>query len=98
MRFMQIIEMRTSRRDEVQAMLDEWRTTTAGRRTAQRAVTGRDRDREDVFITVVEFPSYEAAMANSELPETRELAEGLAKLCDEPPTFRNLEMIRQDDL
>ncbi len=37
-------------------------------------------------------------MANSELPETRELAERLAKLCDEPPTFRNLDIIRQDDL
>ena len=98
MRFMQVIEMRTGRRDEVQGMIDEWRTTTAGRRTAQRVVTGRDRDREDVFVTVVEFPSYEAAMVNSELPETRELAERLAKLCDEPPTFRNLDIIRQDDL
>lgn len=98
MRFMQIIEMKTSRRDEVQAMLDEWRTATAGRRTAQRAVAGRDRDREDVYVTVVEFPSHEAAMANSELPETQELAERLAKLCDEPPTFRNLDVIRLDDL
>jgi len=98
MRFMQIIEMRTSRRDEVQALLDEWRTTTAGRRTAQRAVTGRDQDHDDVYITVVEFPSYEAAMTNSDLPETRELAERLAKLCDAPPTFRNLDIIRQDDL
>jgi quinol monooxygenase YgiN len=98
MRFMQIIEMRTSRRDEVQAALDEWRTTTAGRRTAQRAVTSRDREDEDVYVTVVEFPSYEAAMVNSDLPETRELAERLAKLCDAPPTFRNLDIIRQDDL
>jgi quinol monooxygenase YgiN len=98
MRFMQIIEMRTSRRDEVQAALDEWRTTTAGRRTAQRAVTSRDREGEDVYVTVVEFPSYEAAMVNSDLPETRELAERLAKLCDAPPTFRNLDIIRQDDL
>ncbi len=40
MRFMQLIEMRTSRRDEVQAQLDEWRTTTAGRRTAQRGSDG----------------------------------------------------------
>jgi hypothetical protein len=98
MRFMQIIEMRTSRRDEVQALLDEWRTTTAGRRTAQRAVTGRDQERPDLYVTVVEFPSYEAAMTNSDLPETRELAERLAKLCDAPPTFRNIDIIRQDDL
>jgi aspartyl/glutamyl-tRNA(Asn/Gln) amidotransferase C subunit len=98
MRFMQIIEMKTARRDEVQAMIDEWRTTTAGRRTAQRALTGRDRGEDDVYIVVVEFPSYEAAMTNSDLPETRELAERLAKLCDAPPTYRNLDIIRQDDL
>lgn len=98
MRFMQIIEMKTARRDEVQAMIDEWRTTTAGRRTAQRALTGRDRVEDDAYIVVVEFPSYEAAMANSDLPETRELAERLAKLCDAPPTYRNLDIIRQDDL
>ncbi|HWC38915.1 MAG TPA: hypothetical protein VG476_10315 [Acidimicrobiales bacterium] len=98
MRFMQIIEMQTTRRDEVQALIDEWRTTTAGRRTAQRALTGRDHDQNDVYLMVVEFPSYEAAMTNSDLPETRELAERLAKLCDAPPTFRNFDIIRQDDL
>jgi hypothetical protein len=98
MRFMQIMEMRTSRLDEVQAVLDEWRTTTAGRRTAQRSITGRDREGDDVYVAVVEFPSYEAAMTNSELPETRQLAEKLAKLCDSPPTFRNLDIIRQEDL
>jgi hypothetical protein len=37
-------------------------------------------------------------MANSNLPETREFAERLAKLCDHPPTFRNLEVRRVDDL
>jgi hypothetical protein len=98
MRFVQIIEMRTTRRDEIQALVDEWRTTTAGRRTAQRAITGRDRDGDDIYVQIVEFPSYEAAMQNSELPETRDLAEGIAKLCDAPPTFRNLEVIRQDEL
>ena len=98
MRFMQIIEMKTTRRDEVQALIDEWRTTTAGRRTAQRAVTGRDHEQSDTYVMVVEFPSYEAAMTNSDLPETRELAERLVKLCDAPPTFRNFDIIRQDDL
>jgi quinol monooxygenase YgiN len=98
MRFMQIIELKTTRRDEVQALIDEWRTTTAGRRTAQRALTGRDHDHSDVYVMVVEFPSYEAAMTNSDLPETRELAERLAKLCDAPPMYRNLDIIRQDDL
>ena len=47
---------------------------------------------------MVDFPSYEAATANSSLPETGEFAEKLAKLCDGPPTFRNLDVRRTDDL
>jgi len=40
----------------------------------------------------VEFPSYEAAMANSELPETAALSQKIAELCDGPITFRNLDV------
>jgi hypothetical protein len=43
----------------------------------------------------VEFPSYEEAMANSELPETAEFAARLMELCDGPPTFRNLDVLRE---
>ena len=34
-------------------------------------------------------------MANSELPETAEVAARLEKLCDGPPTFRNLDVSRE---
>ena len=30
----------------------------------------RDRDRPNTYVDIVEFPSYEDAMKNSELPET----------------------------
>ena len=55
----------------------------------------QDRDRPDTYVQVVEFPSYEAAMANSDLPETAAFAEQLAKLCDAPPSFRNLDVVRE---
>jgi hypothetical protein len=42
----------------------------------------------------VEFPFYEEAVTNSELPETAEVAARLAELCDGPPTFRNLDVAR----
>ena len=64
------------------------------KRTATRGVQARDRDRPNTYVQIVEFPSYEAAMANSQLPETAEVAARLAELCDGPPTFRNLDVAR----
>ena len=98
MGFIQIIEITTTRLDEVQSLMDEWVAATEGRRGAQHAVLTADRDRPDTYVQVVEFPSYETAMANSNLPETGEFAERLAKLCDSPLVFRNLDIRRDDRL
>jgi hypothetical protein len=70
MGFIQIIEIETNRPDEVEALVSEWRAKTEGTRTAQRGTFTRDRDRPNTYVQIVEFPSYEDAMANSELPET----------------------------
>jgi hypothetical protein len=98
MPFIQIIELTTSRHDEVEALVGEWREKTAGRRTAQRGTMTSDRDRPDRCVQIVEFPSFEAAMANSELPETAVLAEKLAALSDGPVAFRNLDVLSVEDL
>ena len=37
-------------------------------------------------------------MANSNLPETAEFAAKLASLCDGPPSFRNLEVVREEQM
>ncbi|MGA2471967.1 MAG: hypothetical protein ABSG39_00555 [Acidimicrobiales bacterium] len=92
MGFVQIIEIETTRPDEIEALVGGWRAKTAGTRTAQRGTFTKDRDRPNTYVQIVEFPSYEAAMANSELPETAELSRNIAALCDEPITFRNLEV------
>jgi hypothetical protein len=92
--FIQIIEFTTSRAGEFDALLDEWLERTQGKRTGTRGVQARDRDRPNTYVQIVEFPSYEDAMANSELPETGEIAARLAELCDGPPTFRNLDVSR----
>ena len=44
-------------------------------------------------LNLVFFPSYEAAMENSNMPETGELAGKLAALTDGEPTFLNLDII-----
>ena len=62
------------------------------------APTTSDRDRPDTYVQIVEFPSYEAAMDNSNMPETTEFAERIAKLCNGPLTFRNLDLRRTDQL
>jgi hypothetical protein len=94
MTFIQIIEFSTTRVADVDALLDQWLERTQGKRTATRCVQTRDRDRANTYVQIVEFPSYEDAVANSELSETSEVAARLAELCDAPPTFRNLDVAR----
>jgi quinol monooxygenase YgiN len=98
MTFIQLIETTTSRRDEVDALVERWRSRTEGRRTAGRGTATHDRDRPGTCMLIVEFPSYDAAMANSALPQTADFAERLAELCDRPPTFRNLDVDRVEEL
>jgi hypothetical protein len=92
MAFIQVIEITTTRPDEVEALVGEWREKTTGRRTAQRGTFTRDRERPNSYVQIVEFPSYEDAMANSDLPETAAFAERLSQLCDGPMLFRNLDV------
>jgi len=92
MAFIQLIEIATDRPDEVEALVAEWREQTAGRRTAQRGTFTQDRERPNTYLQIVEFPSYEDAMANSDLPETAAFAQRLGELCDGPMLFRNLDV------
>jgi quinol monooxygenase YgiN len=98
MRFVQLIEFNTGDVDAFNRILDEWLAKTSGVRTATRAVLGRDRDNDGTYVSIVEFPSYEAAMENSNRPETAEFAARLSELCDDPPTFRNLDVVRDDEM
>src|SRR5207244_11787359 len=96
MPFIQIIEYKTSKIDDLNAALDGWLAATKGKRAASRGVQTKDRDTTNTYVQIVEFPSYEEAMANSNLPETSEFAANLASLCDGPPQFRNLEVLREE--
>jgi hypothetical protein len=98
MSFTQIIEIATTQPDEVEALTDRWAAKTEGRRNVTRAILTADRDRPGTYLQIVEFPGYDEAMANSDLSETSEFAEELAKLCETPPLFRNLDLRRQYDL
>jgi quinol monooxygenase YgiN len=98
MAFVQMIEFTTTRPDEVEALVAEWQAKTEGRRSAHRATLTQDRDRPNTYVQIVEFPSYEEAMANSDLPETADFAERVSALCDGPMAFRNLDVRSVEDL
>ena len=98
MKFIQLIEFKTGDIDAFNSLLDEWLQESSGVRTATRATQTRDRDGDRTYIHIVEFPSHEAAMENSNRPETAEFAGRLAKLCDAPPTFRNLDVLREEQM
>src|SRR3954468_22176436 len=93
-RVMQIIEMQTSRIDEVEALIRELRDRLddGGASAPRRGTMTADGDREGFYLSVIEFDSYEAAMENSNRPEVGEYAARLAKLCDVPPRFYTLDV------
>jgi hypothetical protein len=89
--FVQIISYRSARFDEVKALGEEYGRNDAGS-LARRVTVTADRDRPGNYLTIVEFDSYDAAMQNSQRPETGQFAEKMQALCEGPPTFFNLDV------
>ncbi|MDP9864362.1 MULTISPECIES: hypothetical protein [Streptosporangium] len=98
MSFIQVIEFDTADEQEVQRLMDEWRDSTGGGRTVTHTTLTRDRARPGHYVAIVRFPSYEEAMRNSELPQTGKLADRMRELCDGPPRYMDLDVIRDEDL
>jgi hypothetical protein len=93
MAFVQIIEYRTSKIDEMRKIGDEWEGAAAGDSTAQRVLVCADRDDTGRYFTLAFFDSYDAAMENSDNPTTQEFAGRMMSLADGPPTFYNLDVL-----
>ena len=98
MKFAQVIEFETTRIEEFNAHLDAWMARTAGKRIPHRAVLRKDRDASSVYLLTVEFASHEQGMENSSRPETGEFAAFLAGISDGALSFRNLDVLREEDL
>ena len=98
MKFAQIIEFTTSRIDEFNTNLDAWMAKSEGHRVPHRAVLRRDRDADNVYLLMVEFSSYEQGMENSSRPETGEFAAFLSEISEGALKFRNLDVLREEDL
>ena len=98
MTFVQLIDCRTSRFDEMNQLMDTWVEKTRGKRTATHSVIGKDRSDATHFVEIVEFPSFEEAMRNSNLPETERIFREMVALCDGLPTFTDLDVVRDEQL
>ncbi|WP_282694398.1 ester cyclase [Streptomyces sp. CC208A] len=98
MTFVQIIDCRTSRVEELNRLMDRWVEQTRGKRTATHSIVGKDRSDASHVVEIVEFPSYDVAMRNSQLPETDRIFREMVALCDEMPTFTDLDVVRDEAL
>ena len=96
--FIQIIEMNTSKIDEIRKLDEEWKAATEGKRTATRVTIAVDRDDRKRHFIIVEFASAEDAAKNDALPETQAFAQKQMALVDGPPTFYNLDVIEVEEL
>jgi hypothetical protein len=93
MTFIQVIEYDTKRPEEMDLLYEEFLQATEGKRTLTHEFHTHDRDRTEHYVDIVEFPSYEEAMKNNDLPETQEIASRMRELCSGEPRFLNLEVM-----
>jgi hypothetical protein len=96
MAFIQVVELRTSKFDEIQGLEDEWLAATEGKRTLRRSIVTRDRNDPDRYVVLAFFDSYDSAMVNSNLPQTAEFGAKQNALLDGPMTFTDLDVIADD--
>ncbi|HWU21737.1 MAG TPA: hypothetical protein VN088_09430 [Nocardioides sp.] len=88
--FIQVVQGRCTRQDELHALLDEWRRDLSPGATGWLGGTYGFTD-DGELIAVVRFESREAATANSERPEQSAWAERLAALMDGPLEFHDCD-------
>ncbi|HEY6474844.1 MAG TPA: hypothetical protein VIY26_18265 [Acidimicrobiales bacterium] len=91
--FVQVMELETSKIDDVDALGRELAAAMGPKFRARKATTAEDRERRGHYYVIVEFDSYEDAMQNSDDPMTADYAERMSGLLDGPPVFRNLDVV-----
>lgn len=97
MTFIQLISYRTSEPEKVSQLLDDWIATSEGQRTATRTRLGRDRNEPDRYVEILEFPSYEEAMRNSDLAVTTDVDTKFRPLVEDL-RFTDLDVVRDEQL
>jgi hypothetical protein len=93
MAFVQTISFTTSRLDELRAMEPQYEEDQGGQAPGFRSTRIlKNRYRENAYMVVAEFDSYELAMENSARPETDAFARNMAELVEGPITYGNYDI------
>ena len=95
MAFVQVMEASTSNYDAIAQLESEWRAATEGKRTLRRSIVARDRTDANHYVILAFFDSYESAMENSNLAETKEFAAKVEKLADGPIKFSDFDVVEE---
>jgi hypothetical protein len=90
MKFVQIVDFKTSKIDEMREIGRDYEASGGG---SGGAMVCADRDNPGRYLVIATFDDYESAMKNSEDPRTQELAKKMGELADGPPTFHNLDVL-----
>ena len=90
--FIQIIQGKCSRQDEMRAMAERWRTERAPHAEGWLGGTYGFTD-DDMFVGVVRFENREMAMANSQRPEQTEWWQQMEQLFDGPVEFHDCDKV-----
>ncbi len=88
--FIQVIQGRCTRPDELHALADRWREEVATPDSGFLGGTYGFTD-DGVFVGVIRFESREKAMANSARPEQTAWARELEALCDGPVEYHDCD-------
>ena len=88
--FIQIIQGKCTRQDELRALADTWREEMAPSADGWLGGTYGFTD-DDQFVGVIRFESREAAMRNSERPEQGEWAKRMTALIDGPVEYHDCD-------
>jgi quinol monooxygenase YgiN len=91
--FIQTISYTTTRVDDIRAVSDEFERDNPNAPGLVGLKFLKDRDRENAYLVIAEFESYDVAMENSARPETDAFARKMAELVDAPPVFGNYDVI-----
>ena len=93
MKFVQTIAWKTSRVEEMRAVAERFRAENPDPGPGFLGLKMlKDRDRENSYLVVAEFESYELAMQNSARPEVDAFNKEMMALADGPPTFGNYDV------
>jgi antibiotic biosynthesis monooxygenase (ABM) superfamily enzyme len=92
-KFVQTIRFSTTRFDEMKALNDEFDAQGGDAPGFLGVKILKDRERDNAYMLIAEFESYELAMENSGRPETDAFAKRMGELVDGQLDYDNYDLV-----